>query len=104
MPAGGGPDLYQRGLAIREDLAAREPDNTGYQRHLSISLERLGDRARADGNMERAQELLEDAAARRARLAHREPSRLNLAEEAGVAANLLSRRPIKKGVQCCGNR
>lgn len=86
-----GRDLYQRGLAIREDLAAREPANTGYQRHLSVSLEQLGDQARADRNMERAQELLGDAAARRARLAHREPSRLDLAEEAAVSAYLLSR-------------
>ena len=49
-PAGGAGRAIARGLAIREALAARDPANTGWQRDLSVSHERIGDVLVAQGD------------------------------------------------------
>jgi tetratricopeptide (TPR) repeat protein len=56
-------DLYQRALAIFQDLADGDPDNTTCQRDLAVSYNRLADLARDIGRGDRAQELYEHARA-----------------------------------------
>lgn len=42
---------YQDGLAIGERLAAADPGNTGWQRDLSVSHEKIGDVEEARGDI-----------------------------------------------------
>jgi hypothetical protein len=70
--------LYRRGLAIVERLVAAEPGNTGYQRDLTLSYERL---AEVDRSATGRRGLLEQAVIVRRRLHQAEPSRVDLAEE-----------------------
>jgi tetratricopeptide (TPR) repeat protein len=56
-------DLYQRVLAICQDLADGEPGNASCQRDLAVSYNRLADRARDTGHGDRARELYDHALA-----------------------------------------
>lgn len=78
--------LFALGL---EGLASREPDNTGYQRDVSVSLERLGHLATQGGDVNVGHDLLSRASTTRLTLVRREPGRVDLAEEAAVALLLL---------------
>ena len=71
-------------------LAAREPENTGYQRDVSLSLNKLGDLAVAVGDRPRAVAYLESAVAHRRSLRDHEPERLDLAEELGTSLYLFA--------------
>jgi hypothetical protein len=68
----------------------REPANTGYQRDLSISYERLAGLAVARGEGAQGEELYRKASRRRAILT-RESERVDLAEELAVALVLCTR-------------
>ena len=61
-------------LAIREKLAAQDPSNTGWQRDLSVSFERIGDVQSAQGNLEAALKAYEDELAIPEKLAAQDPS------------------------------
>jgi len=78
-------------MDIDARLVAAEPGNTGYQRDLSVSYDRLGDKAVAQGQNELARELCESAADRLRALHGLEPQRRDLAEELGTALNFLGR-------------
>jgi tetratricopeptide (TPR) repeat protein len=54
-------DLYQRALAICQDLADGEPGNSACQRDLAVSYNRLADLARDTGQGHQARELYEHA-------------------------------------------
>ena len=53
-PGGGGAEAYEKSLAIRERLAAAEPERADYQRDLSVSYNKVGDLYRALGQGEEA--------------------------------------------------
>jgi len=84
-------ELYRKSLATREALARAEPANTGYQRDVSVSYERLADLAVARGEAAQAEELYRKAASRRRAVFAREPERVDLAEELAVALALSTR-------------
>lgn len=71
-------------------LAGREPANTGYQRDVSVSLNKLGDLAVAVGDGDRARGFLERSVASRRRIQALEPARVDLAEELGIAFHRLA--------------
>ena len=56
-------DLYQRALAICQDLTDGDPGNTTYQRDLAVYYNRLADLARDTGGGDRVRELYEHARA-----------------------------------------
>ena len=74
-----------------------DPDNAGYQRDLSISYERLGDLDRAAGRPGDAARRYLSAVDIRRRLLQREPQRVDLAEELGVALRLLAETTAESG-------
>ena len=47
---GSAKEAYGKGLGIREELAARDPANTGWQRDLSVSFLKIGDVLVAQGD------------------------------------------------------
>lgn len=90
----GGPSrseaLHRLSLAIDRQLAEAEPDNTVYQRDLSISYERLADLAHAAQQGAEAREWLGQAVARRRSLHEQEPLRIDLAEELAYCLYLIA--------------
>ncbi|MFM7403554.1 MAG: hypothetical protein ACKO1N_05535, partial [Erythrobacter sp.] len=64
---------YEAGLAIAERLAASDPGNAGWQRDLSISHNKIGDVARAAGDLAAARSAYEAGLAIRQRLAVSDP-------------------------------
>ncbi len=52
--------LYERTRAIFERLAQADPDNTGWQRDLSVSFNKIGDVQRARGDLDAALEAYQD--------------------------------------------
>jgi tetratricopeptide (TPR) repeat protein len=64
---------FEQSLEVLQRLAAREPEHTGRQRDVSVSLERLGNVLGAQGNLEGARRSLEQSLELRQRLAAREP-------------------------------
>lgn len=93
VAVGDGPrarELFERSLTIGEELAGGEPENTGYRRDVSVSLEWLGDLAVAGGDKRRAVTSLESAVDTRRQLHDKESDRLDLAEELGVSLQHLA--------------
>src|SRR5436190_1020597 len=56
---------YSDGLAIRERLAAADRSNTGWQRDLSVSYNKVGDVLVAQGKLDDALKAYSDGLARR---------------------------------------
>jgi tetratricopeptide (TPR) repeat protein len=69
----GALQAYEQSRAIRDKLAARDPDNAEWQRDLSISFDRIGDVQRARGNLDAALEAYRDSLAIREKLAAHDP-------------------------------
>src|SRR5665811_960863 len=61
-------------LAIAERLAGDDPTNAEHQRDLSVSYQRLGDLARAQGNLPEAERLCRSVLAIAERLAGDDPT------------------------------
>jgi len=65
---------YQASLDIRVRLAAADPANTGWQRDLSVSHNKLGDVATAAGDLAAARTAYQASLDIRARLAAADPA------------------------------
>ena len=89
--------LSKQDLRIRLGLAAGEPGNSGYQRDLSISYDRLGDLAVKEGQGERARELFQQGLEIRIRLAAGEPGNTEYQRDLSVSYNMLGNLAVKKG-------
>ena len=76
--------LYQQALAIDERQAKLHPDNTGYQRNLSVSYGRLGDLARDSGDTAEATRRYQQMLAIRERLAGLDPDNTDFQRDLSV--------------------
>ena len=65
---------YADALEVSQRLAESDPGNAGWQRDLSVSLEKLGDLAVAQGDLEDARQKYADALEVSQRLAESDPS------------------------------
>jgi tetratricopeptide (TPR) repeat protein len=81
--------LYRQALTIDQDLASREPRNTGYQRALSISYNKLGDLAQAEGQPDQARTLHQQGLDIAERLAHGEPGNTAYQRDLSISYNKL---------------
>jgi tetratricopeptide (TPR) repeat protein len=79
-----------KALAIRERLAAAEPERADYQRDLSVSLNKMGDLYAALGQGEEARQCYEKDLAIRERLAAAEPERADYQRDLIVSLVKLS--------------
>ena len=70
-------EAYRAGLAIRENLARRDPANLDWQRDLSVSHERIGDVLVAQGERAAALEAYRAGLAIRENLARHDPANLD---------------------------
>jgi hypothetical protein len=70
---------YEAALAIREELAASDPDNAGWRRDLSVSHNNIGDVRREQGDLAGALAAYEAALAIRKELAGGGPGQRRLA-------------------------
>ncbi len=71
--------LYEEQLAIARALAAADPDNTDWQRGLSVALERIGDAKVKAGDSAGALAVFEESLAINRRLAESDPDQPRLA-------------------------
>ncbi|MFN3259870.1 MAG: hypothetical protein ACE37J_04845 [Pikeienuella sp.] len=76
---------YEEGLAIRRDLAARDPGNAGWARDVSVSLDRVGDVRVAAGDRAGALAAFEEGLAIRRALAARDPGNAGWARDVSVS-------------------
>lgn len=84
-------DLYQRALAICQDLANDDPGDTTCQRDLAVSYNRLADLARDTGRGDRAQDLYEHARAVTETLVATQPGNTLYQHDLSVSYDRLAR-------------
>ena len=82
--------LYQQALAIRERLARADPTNTGFQRDLSVSYNKLGDLARGSGDAGEAARLYQQALAIAEGLARADPTNTTFQRDLAVSYERLA--------------
>ncbi len=90
-------DAYQDGLAIHEDLAARDPANTEWQRDLSVSWDRLGDVRRSQGDLPGALRAYQDGRVIAQDLAARDPANTKWQRDLFVSLNKLGDVRLSQG-------
>ncbi len=78
-------DAYLKALAIRERLAAAEPERADYQRDLSVSYSKMGDLYRDLGEGQNARDAYLKALAIAERLAAAEPERADYQRDLTVS-------------------
>ena len=81
----GALEAYEKALAIRERLAAKDPGNAEWQRAVSVPYERIGDTRRDEGDPKRAREAYEKALAIRQRLAAKDPGNAKWRRDVSVS-------------------
>jgi hypothetical protein len=81
------------GLAIAERLAAADPANTGWQRDLSVSHNRLGDLAAAAGDTAAARAAYQASLAIAERLAATDPANTQWKEDVELFRQRISDLP-----------
>jgi tetratricopeptide (TPR) repeat protein len=82
--------FYQQSLTIAERLAALDPDNTDYQRDLSISCNKLGDLARAAGQVSEAARFYQQSLTIAERLAALDPDNTDYQRDLSVSYERLA--------------
>ena len=80
---------FENSLVIAEDLTARDPKNTQWQRDLSVSFIKLGDVARAEGDLPAARRAFEDGLVIRKDLTARDPKNTEWQRDLSVSFNTL---------------
>jgi tetratricopeptide (TPR) repeat protein len=88
---------YQAGLAIAEGLAKRDPANTGWQRDLSVSQERIGDVLVAQGDGPGALAAYQAGLAIREGLAKRDPANTEWQRDLSVSHNKIGDVLVAQG-------
>jgi tetratricopeptide (TPR) repeat protein len=78
-------DVFEQALEVAQRLVTREPEHTGWQRDVSVSLNKLGDVLRAQGNLEAARRAFEQALEVAQRLAAREPEHTGWQRDVSVS-------------------
>ena len=78
---------YRDSLAIAERLAEADPSNTGWQRDLSVSYDKVGDVLVAQGNLPEALKSYRDSLAISERLAKADPSNAGWQRDLSVSYN-----------------
>ena len=92
--------LYEAAAAIADPIAKADPGNSGWQRDLSVSYNRVGDVLVAQGNLPEALKSFRDSLAIRDRLAKADPGnsgwRRDLALSHGRVATVLARHGSRR--------
>ena len=78
---------YEESLEIRRRLAAQDPDNTGWQRGLTVSLDRIGYVLQAGGDLAGAKVRYEESLEIRRRLAAQDPDNAGWQRDLTVSLN-----------------
>jgi tetratricopeptide (TPR) repeat protein len=82
-------EAFEQALEMGQRLAAREPEHTGWQRDVSVSLNMLGDVLSAQGNLEGARSAFEQSLEIQQRLAAREPEHTGWQRDVSVSLERL---------------
>ena len=80
-------DHYERGQALVQALAARDPNNAGWQRDLSVSYDRVGDISAARGDRDGALKAFNDGLEIAKALAARDPNNAEWQRDLSVSYN-----------------
>jgi tetratricopeptide (TPR) repeat protein len=86
-------DAYQKGLDIAEALARADPSNAGWQRDLSVSLNKLGDVARDAGDLAAARDAYQRGLDIARRLQTTDPTNIWLMQSRALLAARLAKMP-----------
>ncbi len=93
----GALDAFQKALEIAEALAARDPDNAGWRRDLSVSHNRIGDVRVAQGDLPGALDAFQKALEIAEALAARDPDNAGWRRDLSVSHNRIGDVRVAQG-------